>query len=218
MKYRPTLVFGLLISSLMMLCATVGVSASDDWPTRWQVNGNGEKGTFEFTIDDGGVLVGQLLYESVEGFVAGRHIVIRRNAGDRTELWEGWLSGENTGPNPIVAGSISVDEDGETRVYPWYGIPEISEDPEAPVNAPEAVAPEGGPLSGTWTSLTGQRMEIDQQGKRLTVVLPDGSSHSGRVTGESTLVVGLRKGCCNGTLESPDVIVWSDGARWQRSD
>ena len=32
------------------------------------------------------------------------------------------------------------------------------------------------------------------------------------------LIVGLRKGCCNGTLESPDVIVWSDGARWERTD
>ena len=67
-------------------------------------------------------------------------------------------------------------------------------------------------------SLTGERMEIGQDGNRLTVITADGSLHSGRVTGESSLVVGLRKGCCNGKLESPDVIVWNDGARWQRTD
>jgi len=52
----------------------------------------------------------------------------------------------------------------------------------------------------------------------LTIVLADGSSHPGRMTGGSSLVVGLRQGCCNGKLEGPDLIVWSDGARWRRTN
>jgi hypothetical protein len=226
MKRRLILALGLLPSILVVLCGTVRVSASDEWPTRWQVNGNGEKGTLEFTVDDGGALVGRLLDEHVEGFVSGRHLVIRRSADGRVELWEGWLAGETAGANLIVAGSISVNEDGETSVYPWFGTPGASEGPETPITVPaSASAPSatsakvaGAPLSGTWVTLTGQRMEIGQDGNQLTVISPDGSSHSGRVTGESSLVVGLRKGCCNGTLESPDVIVWSDGSRWQRAD
>lgn len=245
MTCRTKLVTGKLCSIAVALGVLGAVSAADDWPTRWDVNGNGETGTLEFTVDDEGLVTGRLFGESIEGFANGRQIVIRRDAGDRTELWEGWLSSVAPDSSRIVAGSISAQEDGATRVYPWFGTQVATAESEAlapadppaspppvavpaPTDAPapsatekpseSAATPAGGPLAGIWTSLTGERMEIGQDGNRLTVITADGSSHSGRVTGESSLVIGLRKGCCNGRLESPDVIVWSDGARWQRTD
>jgi hypothetical protein len=95
--------------------------------------------------------------------------------------------------------------------------PIVVEQTPPPAPAP-AKAPSDGPLSGTWKTTTGGPARILQDGKKLTVTLADGSLHSGRLTGASTLVVGLRTGCCNGEVESPDVIVWSDGSRWQRAD
>ena len=203
----------------MALIVTVAISAADAWPTRWQVNGNGESGAMDLTVDDSGVATGLLFGESIDGFVNGRHLVIRRDAGGRVELWEGWLSSEDSGENQFLAGSISITENGETRVYPWYGTLAAIDPPVPPPVVEETAATgAGGPLSGIWQTLTGERIEIGQDGKRLTVTTSDGASHSGRVTGEASLVVGLRKGCCNGTLESPDVIVLSDGARWERTD
>jgi len=227
---------GFLCSIVVVFSATAVDSAAVDWPTRWQVNGNGESGALEITVEGSGDVTGRLFDEPVEALVSGRHLVIHRDTGGRTEIWEGWLSVEKIGSQRIVAGTISVDEDGETRVYPWYGTPAVTDPPAPPpvVAAPASPGPStspapekpaetvptaaGGPLSGTWLTMMGERMEIGQDGKRLTVKAPDGSSHSGRVTGAASLVVGLRQGCCNGTLESPDVIVWSDGARWERTD
>jgi hypothetical protein len=179
-----------------------------------------------------------MLDVSVEGFVTGRRLVIRRQAGGRSEVWEGWLSQEKAGEARILAGSISIDDGGQTRIYPWFGTLESVEtdapstatrdgsDPVpsetgATVLVPESTdtaADSGGPLSGVWISSTGERVTVGQDGNRLTVVSSDGASHSGRMTGAASLVVGLRKGCCSGTLESPDVIQWSDGARWERED
>jgi hypothetical protein len=220
MKRLPFLGTVYLCSIVVVVGVTFSVSAAEEWPTHWQVSGNGETGALQLTIDDSGGVTGQLFEVPVDGFISGRHLVIRRDAGQRTEVWEGWLSGAGTRSSPIVAGTISFDENGVSQVYPWYGTLEVTEavvTPESADPAPTATAPLG-PLSGTWVSLTGERMEIGQDDKRLTVTMPDGSSHSGRVTGDSSLVVGLRKGCCSGNLESPDIIVWSDGTRWERTD
>jgi hypothetical protein len=236
MKRRRILMPVIVCSIVLLISASAGASAAADWPTRWQVNGNGESGALELAVEDSGVLTGRLFEEPVEVLVSGRHLVIHRDTGGRTEIWDGWLSAEKTGSQRIVAGTISVAEGGETRVYPWYGTPAVTDPPALPpvVAAPASPGPptppapetpaetvatsDGGPLSGTWQTPTGERMEIGQDGKQLTVKTPDGVSHSGRVTGAASLVVGLRKGCCNGTLEIPDVIVWSDGARWERID
>jgi hypothetical protein len=236
MKRRRILITAFVCSIVSFISGSAMVSAAAGWPTHWQVNGNGESGALELAVDDSGVATGRLFEEPVEVLVSGRHLVIRRDTGGRTEIWDGWLSVEKTGSQRIVAGTISVAEDGETRVYPWYGTPAGTDPaalppvvaapaspgpstPPAPKTPVETVATsDEGPLSGTWQTLTGDRMEIGQDGKQLTVKTPDGVTHSGRVTGTAALVVGLRKGCCNGTLESPDVIVWSDGARWERTD
>jgi hypothetical protein len=235
MNFRSKLSKGYLCSLVLGLGVVVAVTAADDWPTRWKVNGNGETGTLELTIDDEGVVTGQLFGQPVEGWVSGRHLVMRRDAGGGTEMWEGWLSGDGTGSAPIVAGTISVSKNGGSQVYPWFGTlestaaaPVVVAPAEAPSSAPPVAEspegstavtePAGGPLAGTWVSLTGERIVIEQDGQRLTVTMPDGSSHSGRVTGDASLVVGLRKGCCNGKLDSPDIIIWSDGVRWDRTD
>lgn len=238
MNRRRILMTGFLCSIVVSLAAIAVVSAAIDWPPRWHVNGNGESGVLDITVEDSGVVTARLFEESVEVLVSGRHLVIHRDTGRRTEIWEGWLSVEKAGSQRIVAGTISVDEDGQTRVYPWYGTLVVTDSPSPPPVVVAPVSPEpttstaseqpaeaeatvtvtGGPLSGTWVTMMDERMEIGQDGKKLTVKTPDGSSHSGRMTGAASLVVGLRKGCCNGTLESPDVIVWSDGARWERTD
>lgn len=237
MNSRRILTTGLVCSIVAFVFAMTAVSAATDWPPRWQVIGNGESGVLEITVEDGGNVTARLFDQRVEVLVSGRHLVIHRESGGRTEIWEGWLSVEQTGSQRIVAGKISVDEDGQTRVFPWYGTPVATESPSiAPVaTAPVSAAPtpstapeqsaeaaaatvDEGPLSGTWVTMMGERMEIGQDGKKLTVKAPDGSTHSGRLTGAASLVVGLRKGCCSGTLESADIIAWSDGARWQRTD
>jgi hypothetical protein len=76
---------------------------------------------------------------------------------------------------------------------------------------------EGQDLSGTWLTSDG-RVEILQQEGGLEVILPDGTRHSGRFTAIDTIVVGLRKGCCKGTLQDSDQISWSDGSNWRRAD
>jgi hypothetical protein len=185
----------------------------------------------EFDVDAKGALTGQLLGEPVEGFISGRRIVIRRSADGQAELWEGWLARPSEADR-IVAGTISVTNAGQTQVYPWFGTigtavsAPSSIAPSMPV-APVAAAPppdsdprqsSGGGVSGAWSADGDDRVEIDLQGNQLTVTLADGSAASGRMTGPSSFVVGLGKGCCSGTLETPDVIVWSDGARWRRAD
>jgi hypothetical protein len=220
--------FSVLAAQLVVVAAPTG-----EWPTRWQVNANGVSGVLELSFREDGSLIGRLLDEYVEGYVAGRHLFIRRTADDRTEVWEGWLG---SSPDLIVAGTISVDEAGETTVYPWFGTPEgaaelSSSDPlPSPVPppavaspAPSAPAPvpsssSDGALSGNWVTSGGERVQVVQTGNRLTVTLADGSSHDGRMTGSSTLVVGLGHGCCNGTLDDPNSITWSDGARWRRAN
>lgn len=242
MCHRPRLTLGSLFLMSTILAAASGASETVEWPTRWMVNGNGVTGILEFTVDREGRLAGSLLDAPVEGFVSGRHLLIRRSANGRLEVWEGWLAAPRAEEQPatsdgsdrFVAGTYTIAGSGLTTVHPWYGRPETNEAaadspataPPSVVHAPspvEDVSPapstaSTGPLSGAWTSITGERAEIVQEGKSLTVVLADGSSHSGRMTSESGLVVGLRQGCCNGKLEGPNVIVWSDGARWQRAD
>jgi len=228
---------------MLLLCLTVSVLAttsafaeppdSGAWPMRWQVNANGVEGVLEFSIRDDGSLTGHLLGADVAGYVAGRHLFVRRTDGDRAEFWEGWL-GEGT--KLIVAGTISVDQAGQTLTYPWFGIPEEASastsqtpstsasppaavvPPPAPVPPPATPPPSDDPLSGAWATADGERIEILQTGNALSVTRSDGSSHSGRMTGSSTFVVGLGKGCCSGKLDGPNVIEWSDGVRWRRTN
>jgi hypothetical protein len=239
MNRRPLLALGLSLSILAATPAVTATPAPGEWPTRWQVNGNGATGVLELSIRGDGSLIGRLLDEPIEGYVSGRHLFIRRTVGERAEIWEGWLGKPRSddppaGSNLIVAGTISVDEAGRTLVYPWFGTPEppaarvsVAEtppasSPPAPIAVPDTASmaspPSGGPLSGTWTSVGGEQFEIVQDGKRLTVTRSDGSLHAGRMTGASSFVVGLRKGCCNGEFDGPDVIVWNDGVRWRRAD
>ena len=98
---------------MLLLCLTVSILAappafadppdSGEWPTRWQVNANGVEGVLEFSIRYDGSLSGRLLEENVEGYVAGRHLFVRRTDADRAEVWEGWLG---QGAKLIVAGTI----------------------------------------------------------------------------------------------------------------
>jgi hypothetical protein len=219
-----------VLVSLAVLSGTLTASAGADlegWPHVWDVNGNGESGKLELSLHDDGTLRGRLLDERAEGFLAGRHLLLRRFTKGGVEVWEGWLAGGTW----LLAGTFSISRGGATHVYPWYATAENAGPTHAPSPSPEPdgaatrpadpvpPAPAGaGRLAGTWTSLTGERFEIRHDGQELTVTLADGTSRAGRMTGSSTLVVGLREGCCNGKLEDTDTIVWSDGARWLRGD
>ena len=206
-----------LVSAVSVSLVFTNSAASDRWPSHWQVNGNGVIGELEISIGESGTLTGRLFDDPVEGYVSGRHLVIRRvgSGDDRSEVWEGWLA-QPTGDDSelIVAGTIKVSEGDRTKVYPWFGTQSRL---SSASGASEPETDGAGRLSGHWTA-AGGTVEIIQDGKNLTVILADGSSYAGRMTGEESFIVGLRKGCCNGELDGPDVISWSDGARWRRSD
>ena len=216
-----------LVSAVAMSLVFAGSMAPDRWPPHWQVNGNGITGTLEISIGEGGALTGRLLGEAIEGYVSGRHMVIRRTGTDedRSEVWDGWLGQPDADSiDPIVAGTITVFEGERTHVYPWFGtLATATSVPDAVTPAADTAAaavqptPTGGRLSGYWSAAEG-KMEILQDGKMLTVILPDGSSISGRMTGVDTLIVGLRNGCCNGKLAGANAIDWNDGSRWLRAD
>jgi len=123
---------------------------------------------------------------------------------------------------PVPAGDAPPPADVPTR---GAAVPS-GEDVPPPTEAsakdpgvirPQASGPSGWDLSGIWITSDG-RSEIFQQGRRLSIVLPDGTRHAGRFTGPDVVVVGLRKGCCKGDLQGPNMIQWSDGAVWQRAD
>ena len=236
MNRRRTMLLCLAVSILATYPGFADAAGPADWPTRWQVNADGVEGILEFSIRDDGSLIGRLLDAEFEGYVAGRHLFLHRTGAERVEVWEGWVG---QGDKPIVAGTISVETAGETVISPWFGMPAeasspsptspvvpppVAEPPSAAAPTPAAVPPpvppppSDGSLSGTWATAGGERIEIVQTGNVLSVTRSDGSSHSGRITGSSTFVVGLGKGCCSGTLDGPNVIEWSDGARWRRTN
>jgi len=72
-------------------------------------------------------------------------------------------------------------------------------------------------LDGPWSTPTGTAT-IRQDGRRLEVVDAAGGVTDGRMTGETTFVVGLRVGCCRGELTGPGMIRWEDGTVWLRVD
>lgn len=230
MNRHRTLLLCLTVSILATLPAFADPPDSGVWPTRWQVNANGVEGVMEFSIRDDGSLTGSLLDENVEGYVAGRHLFVLRTDADRAEVWEGWLG---QGTKLIVAGTISVNQAGQTLIYPWFATPDEATVPSPPASptpppavvpppaatpSPVAPPPSDGSLSGAWATANGERIEIVQTGNVLSVTRSDGSSHSGRMTGSDAFVVGLGKGCCSGKLDGPNVIEWSDGARWRRTN
>lgn len=274
---------------VFLFCTPVLASPPEDLdlPKRWQVQADGWSGTLELRVEPSGGVSGTLQDQTVSGFLAGRHLVLRRTMGDRDEVWEGWLSEDSRSSQLFVAGSVTVGDGGP--VHPWYAVPEPRTDlpdppvpesktgisdpavPEAETAPPDPAVPapkestasepadvpttegstggmtsaaasageapspteppagdqnpisppgsdqESTDLSGVWIASEG-RAEIFQQGRDLEVVLPDGTRHQGRFTAIDTIVVGLRKGCCKGTLKDPDQISWSDMTVWRRAD
>jgi hypothetical protein len=217
-----------------------------DLPARWQVQADGWTGTLTLNVDASGRVSGTLGDRPVTGFLSGRHLLFHRTGGGHEEVWQGWLPEGSAPPALFVAGSVTVGGSEGERVHPWYAVPEHpaaagdptvltqeeGADPEPPGGAessppepsladPVVISPSAAPwdgpdISGAWLSPDGP-VEILQQGRSLTVVLPGGTRHGGRFTATDTLVAGLAKGCCKGKLQRPDLIAWSDGSVWRRS-
>lgn len=71
-------------------------------------------------------------------------------------------------------------------------------------------------LAGTWETPAGV-IVVQQDGRRLEVVDALGTPRSGRMTGPTTFVIGLRPACCRGELAGLDLIKWEDGTFWKRA-
>jgi len=129
-------------------------------------------------------------------------------------------------------GTASVDPASRSVVAPPE--PPVPAEPSpAPVRSPLPTAAPSPPaaegrsekpptvgdltLDGPWSTPTGT-VTIRQDGRRLEVIDAAGGVSGGRMTGETTFVVGLRVGCCRGELTGPGMIRWEDGTVWLRAD
>jgi hypothetical protein len=228
---RPVYEASLVLSVMLSLAGAATAASEVDLPSHWSIHAGGPPGALDLVVEPSGEVSGQLLGQPVRGFIAGRHLVLHRSTGTRLEVWDGWLA---SGPDRFIAGTITVHDGDATSIQPWYGRSEEGPEPEvepddsageagglplSPAEGGEArgAAPGAGrwDLSGLWNT-SGGRAEISQDGRTLTVVLPDGTRQRGRFTAADTIVVGIRKGCCKGKVQGPDLISWSDGAVWRR--
>ena len=124
-------------------------------------------------------------------------------------------------PQRFPAPEPTPDPAAEAVATPLLRTPTV-----APTRTPVAV-PERRPpvpdrqdqlsLGGRWSTPTGE-VTIFQEGSRLEVVDPSGEAKSGRMTGETSFVVGLRVGCCRGELTGPGMIRWEDDTVWVRAE
>ncbi len=89
---------------------------------------------------------------------------------------------------------------------------------EPPAASPVPPPPGGGPtVGGVWNTPDGP-LEIIQNGRALTFVLPD-RRVSGRIIGPDALIGGFGPGCCKGRLrDGGTIIVWDNGISWYRED
>ncbi len=132
-----------IVGMVAALLVTVGaVTQEVDTAVRFAVNGNGVTGELSYTVAADGSVDATLLGAPAHGLLAGRHLVLRRHAGSRDELWDGWLSDASTGRPTLVAGTVTVTvTDGSAvTVLPWFGQAPSGEGP-----AEQAAAPAGSP-------------------------------------------------------------------------
>ena len=102
MRSRPVWVLFLSVSILAVPLSLMEAAEPREWPTRWNVNGNGATGHLEFSIRDDGSLEGRLLGQSIEGYVSGRHLFMRRVIDDMhmSEITIGYGMTETTAVSP----------------------------------------------------------------------------------------------------------------------
>ncbi|MEN8165193.1 MAG: hypothetical protein ABFS37_13770 [Acidobacteriota bacterium] len=239
-----TLVPKSLLSILALLIGIAPCMAAGEMPYSWFINANGQEGTLEIATGPGGRVTGTLLEQSVEGWLAGRHLVLARQGAGGQEIWKAWIAtpSQEGSDQPVIAGTfVRPAADGP---LPWFGVgrsvderdqnaptvlPTVPQAPPLPTPAassppssntpttPATLYLEGGQpsLAGTWSTPDGP-LEIRQEGSRLTLVLPD-REVSGRLTGPDSLIVGFAPGCCKGKLEQGfTIIAWDNGSRWSR--
>ncbi len=199
----------------------------------WRVHGAVD-GTLIVNATGPGRVKGTLSGDPVDGYLVNRRLVFLRCTGDDPQLWEGWLSDDAN----RISGTVTL---GSGQQQPWYALrqpgatdtivvprpPRASPTPPWPTATATPAPPEvtrtpsapqaaHGPwLTGRWHTPTGTAT-IQQTGRRLELTLPDGRTVGGRITGDASLVAGLRLGCCRASLEGSDRIRWEDDAVWLR--
>ncbi len=140
-------------------------------------------------------------------------------------------------PVPWFAVPVAVPG-GAPAGSPPRGTPPAGPPPAASTAAPSGVSPSPTPgparefrvaarptpvpgtrpwVGGTWDTPDGP-LEILQEGKALTFVLPD-RKVTGRITGADSLIGGFGPGCCKGRIrDAGSVIAWDNGVTWTRAD
>ncbi len=126
-------------------------------------------------------------------------------------------------PTPTAWERPPVTLPPSVTTSPESGVPATAPPPgpapqEPAAASPAPLPPGGGPaVGGVWSTPDGP-LEIIQDGRMLTFVLPD-RRVSGRIIGPDTLIGGFGPGCCKGRLkDGGSIIVWDNGISWYRED
>ncbi len=207
-------------------------SAHDPWPQRWLVTFEGGTGLLEIHSVTADHVDATILGAPAVGWLADDVLVLRRDLDSGSELWQAHI-GRRIDQPPFLAGTISRDR----TVAPFYAVavaaqqhlapPPTTESNPRPTPALVAVPPaqptpqpqrstELTGFDGPWLAPEGKAV-VRREGRSIEVIMPDGSSHQGRMTGEATFVVGLGVACCKGELEGPDTVRWENGKLWRRA-
>jgi hypothetical protein len=218
-----------LFAGVVVLCYAASLSSAGEWTVDGPI-----PGALVLSASAAGRVTGTFAGEPVDGLLVHRHLVLLRTTPEGPELWDGWLSPDASRIGGTVTLSTGeqqpwsarrADTGSNTVVVPPPRTASPTPPPPRPTPTPApptAAAPVAQPLppdtarvAGRWQTPTGSA-HIRQEGRRLEVDLPDGRTVGGRITGEASLVAGLRLGCCRATLEGTDRIRWEDGAVWIR--
>ncbi len=223
--------------ALLVLAAAlfdVATTAASELPGQWQVTGDGLEGQLLVLDETQGRIEATLLARPAVGLRIGAVVVFQREVDGVAELWQGRL-GHRPDGLAFLSGTISSG----SAVTPFFAveIPRLA----APHPTPSTIGHEGTPaptpepvsapvvplvpapqpvwsgFEGPWSTPDGAVMVV-RDGSSIEVTMPDGSACEGRMTGDTTFVVGLRVACCRGELEGPDTIRWSDTTVWRRAE
>lgn len=230
MRSAPAIALSVLAAALFAVATT----AASDLPRQWQLTADGLEGELRVLDETQGRIEATVLARPAVGFRAGAVVVLLRQIDGAAELWQGRL-GHRPDGLAFLSGTISSG----SAVAPFFAVemPGLAAPRPTPSKASHegTPAPTPGPVSapvvplvptpqpvwsgfeGPWSTPDGAVMVV-RDGSSIEVTMPDNSVCEGRMTGDTTFVVGLRVACCRGELEGPDTIRWCDTTVWKRAE
>ncbi len=198
--------------------------AADTPALAWAIDADGNRGRLELRTGPDGTVEGTLFGRPVEGWLAGRHLLLAREGENGRETWEAWLgTGTADTGQAILAGTFILP--GDTAPRPWYGTPAVPEptrrpaSPEprtpAPVQPGTAAASRPSPIppspSGGETAppKAGLRLPNGQPAIAGTWETPDGPMEIRQEGSRLTFV--SPEGEVSGRLTGPDTLIGGFG-------